>query len=126
MNRVTEFDEFTQPMQQVLRGAADAGTGYVVCSARPRLVDGKPSKNPRYLQIRPDLTDPRAAYIAQRGMRLAQRLGADQPLAVPVGAVLVGRRNNPPDLRPVFAHSRSTGRSTIKNCPNSSWISSAR
>ena len=28
-------------------------------------------------------------------MRLAQRLGADQPLAVPVGAVLVGRRNNP-------------------------------
>lgn len=98
VDRVTELDEFTPPMQQLLRGAAVAGTGYVVCSSRPRLVDGKPSKNPRYLQIRPDLTDPRPAYIAERGMRLAQRLGADQPLAVPVGAVLVGRRNNPPDF----------------------------
>ena len=71
VDRVTELDEFTPPMQQLLRAAAAAGTGYVVCSARPRLVDGKPSKNPRYLQIRPDLTDPRPAYIAERGMRLA-------------------------------------------------------
>ena len=48
------------------------GTGYVVCSAHPRLVDGKPSKNPRYLQTRPDLLDPTARYIAERGMRLAR------------------------------------------------------
>jgi hypothetical protein len=108
VNRITEFDEFSPPMQQMIRQAAAAGTGYVVCSARPRLVDGKPSKNPRYLQVRPDLTDARSAYIAERGLRLANRLGADQPLAVPVGAVLVGRRNNPPDpeagIRPLAVY----------------------
>jgi hypothetical protein len=108
VNRITEFDEFSPPMQQLLREAADAGTGYVVCSARPRLVGGKPSKNPRYLQIRPDLVDSRSVYIAERGMRLANRLGAEQPLAVPVGAVLVGRRNNPPDpeagIRPLAVY----------------------
>jgi hypothetical protein len=97
VDRVTEFDEFTPPMQRLLSEAAEAGTGYVACSALPRLVDGKPSKNPRYLQTRPDLIDPRPAYIAERGMRLARRLVAGQPLVVPVGAVLVGRRNNPPD-----------------------------
>ena len=31
-------------------------------------------------------------------MRLARSIPAGKPLAVPVGAVLVGRRNNPPDL----------------------------
>ena len=33
------------------------GPAYVVSSANPRLVDGAPSKNPRYLQQRPDRTD---------------------------------------------------------------------
>ena len=58
VERVTEFDQFTPPMRELLAGAAAAGAGYVVCSANPRLVNGKPSKNPRYLQIRPDLLDP--------------------------------------------------------------------
>ena len=97
VDRVTEFEDFTPPMQQILRDSAGAGTGYVVCSANPRLVDGKPSKNPRYLQTRPDLLDPAASYVADRGMRLARGVAGDRPLHVPVGAVLVGRRNNPPD-----------------------------
>ena len=98
VQRVTEFDEFTVPMQQLLHGAAESGTGYLVCSANPRLVDGQPSKNPRYLQTRPDLLDPFPRYVAERGMRLAWSIPAGKPLAVPVSAVLVGRRNNPPDL----------------------------
>ena len=98
VQRVTEFDEFTVPMQQLLHGAAESGTGYVVCSANPRLIDGQPSKNPRYLQTRPDLLDPFPRYVAERGMRLARSIPAGKPLAVPVSAVLVGRRNNPPDL----------------------------
>ena len=108
VDRVTEFDEFTAPMQQLLRAAAEAGNGYVVCSAQPRLVDGKPSKNPRYLQIRPDLLDPTPRYIAERGMRLARAITADRPLPIPVGAVLLGRRNNPPDpeagIRPLAVY----------------------
>ena len=73
VERVTEFDEFTAAdAASCSAAAADAGTGYVVCSAHPRLVDGKPSKNPRYLQTRPDLLDPTARYVAERGMRLAR------------------------------------------------------
>ena len=49
-------------------------TGYSVCSAQPRLVDGKPTKNPRYLQLRPDLAHPRDRYVAEMGARLYRRL----------------------------------------------------
>ena len=48
---------FTGPMRELLL-AAERDGGYVVSSAHPRLVDGKPSKNPRYLQLRPDLARP--------------------------------------------------------------------
>ena len=44
----------------------------------------------------------------QRGMRLARAIPGGKPLAVPVGAVLVGRRNNPPDpvagIRPLAVY----------------------
>jgi hypothetical protein len=97
VDHVTDFDDFTQPMRQLLASAAGKQT--VVCSANPRLVDGKPSKNPRYLQIRPDLLAPDVRYVADRGMRLARGISNDEPLATPVGAVLIGRRNNPPDRK---------------------------
>jgi hypothetical protein len=106
VDRVTEFDDFTRPMRDLLASAA-AG-GWVVCPANPRLVDGKPSKNPRYLQIRPDLMTPEVRYIAERGMRLARGIAGNKPLPVPVGAVLIGRRNNPPDreagIRPLAVY----------------------
>jgi phosphoenolpyruvate carboxykinase (diphosphate) len=95
VERVTEFDQFTPPMQRLLRQAADAENGYVVSSANPRLVDGKPSKNPRYLQTRPDLLDPMSWHVAEQGLRLRSAIPADQPVYWPVDAVLVGRRNNP-------------------------------
>jgi hypothetical protein len=98
VERFTEFDAFTPPMRELL-GEAAAGNGLVVCSANPRLIDGKPSKNPRYLQIRPDLLAPNTRYIAERGMRLARGLASQDPLPIPVGAVLMGRRNNPPDRK---------------------------
>ena len=108
VQRVTEFDEFSVPMRRLLRNAEESGTGYVVCSANPRLIDGQPSKNPRYLQTRPDLLDPFPRYVAERGMRLAHAIPAGKPLVVPVGAVLVGRRNNPPDpaagIRPLAVY----------------------
>ena len=95
--RITQFDKFTSPMQTILRDAAAAGSGYVVASSNPRLVDGKPSKNPRYLQIRPDLLDPMSLYVAEQGARLHRAVPVDKPVYWPVDAVLVGRRNNPPD-----------------------------
>src|SRR5208282_2276106 len=82
VERVTEFDEFSAPMREMLSGAASDG-GMVVCSALPRLVNGKPSKNPRYLQIRPDLMAPQVRYIAERGMRVSRGLATGDPLPVP-------------------------------------------
>ena len=98
------FEEFTAPMRQAFRDflAADR-PAFLVAPSHPRIVDGKPSKNPRYLQNRPDLEDPRAAYLAQTGARLYRRLPAEAPVPFPVGSVLVGRRLNPPEagVRPL-------------------------
>jgi hypothetical protein len=92
------FSQFTEPMQGVLREfvAADR-PAYAVSSAQPRICDGKPSKNPRYLQDRPDLANPRDRYLAEVGVRLRRGIGPGEPVWFPVDAVLAGRRNNPPD-----------------------------
>jgi hypothetical protein len=92
------FYQFTEPMQQVIREVAETGgPDFFVSTAHPRLVSGKPSKNPRYLQVRPDLQHPCEAYLAEMGARLRRRLPMSQPLHTPVAAVLPGRRNNPPE-----------------------------
>jgi phosphoenolpyruvate carboxykinase (diphosphate) len=92
------FYQFTGPMRQLIREvAAEGKAGFFVSSAHPRLVDGKPSKNPRYLQRRPDLVQPRATYLAEVATRLRRRLPPGQPVYNPVAAVLPGRRNNPPE-----------------------------
>ena len=69
----------------------------MVSSARPRIVDGEPTKNPRYLQNRPDVEDARGRYLADIGTRLYRRVPVGQAVRFPVDAVLAGRRNNPPD-----------------------------
>lgn len=92
------FGQFTAPMQKLIKSAVGGGRpGYFVSSAHPRMVDGKPTKNPRYLQIRPDLTMPREVYLAQLCTRLARRMPAREVLHTPVNAVVPGRRNNPPE-----------------------------
>ena len=59
VDHVVEFDKYTEPMKRLLLDfVAHPTTEYVVSSAHPRVVDGVPSKNPRYLQKRPDLVDP--------------------------------------------------------------------
>jgi hypothetical protein len=93
---VVDFDAFSEPMQRLLREAQQQD-GYVVCSANPRQIDGKPTRNPRYLQDRPDLVRPIDRYVAEMGTRLSRALPPDAPVHLPVGAVLIGRRNNPPD-----------------------------
>ncbi|MBC8094458.1 MAG: hypothetical protein H7Y43_01480 [Akkermansiaceae bacterium] len=98
------FYQFTEPMQKLIREIAETGKpNFFVCSAHPRLVEGKPSKNPRYLQLRPDLVNPRNSYLAEMAGRLRRRLPLDKPLHKFVNAVLPGRRNNPPEpgVRPL-------------------------
>lgn len=94
---VIHFEQYTQPMQNMLRQSVHQAASYVVSSAHPRIVDGAPSKNPRYLQDRLDLKDPEERYIAMQGVRLLRCLSADAAIHQPVTVVLSGRRNNPPE-----------------------------
>lgn len=100
VDHVVEFDRYTQPMKDLLcKFVTNPATEFVVSSAHPRVVDGQPSKNPRYLQKRPDLVNPRDMYIAEIGTRLAREIPTNKPVHFPVNAVLAGRRNNPPDAK---------------------------
>jgi phosphoenolpyruvate carboxykinase (diphosphate) len=99
MASVMHFEKYSPPLQNRLRTFAtgEGSPEFVVSSASPRLVGGAPTKNPRYLQDRPDLTRPFARYVASRAMQVARATPAGQPLPIPVSAILSGRRNNPPD-----------------------------
>ena len=104
---VAGHDAFTQPMREhVAKNTARTDGGYSICSAEPRLVGGKPSKNPRYLQVRPDLARPRDRYVAEMGARLSRRLPLHAPVLFPVISVLSGRRNNRPEdgVRPLCVY----------------------
>ncbi len=96
-DRPVDLSQFTLPMQKLLYDMQQADDSYVVCSNTPRLVNGVPSKNPRYLQPRPDLIDPVNRYVAEMGIRLSRAVPLDKPVLSPVQAVLIGRRNNPPE-----------------------------
>ena len=92
------FYEFTEPMQRLIRETAKNGfPEYFVSTAHPRLVGGKPTKNPRYLQKRPDLVNPRESYLAEMSVRMRRRTPLGQPVRTPVDVILPGRRNNPPE-----------------------------
>jgi hypothetical protein len=108
VEKEVDFDAWTQPMQDLIRGAATCAEGFVVSSAHPRIYDGTPTKNPRYLQTRPDLVDGRNAYVAQVGARLGRQVPLGEPVMFPVQAVLPGRRNNPADpeagIRPLAVY----------------------
>jgi hypothetical protein len=98
VDQVVEFDRYTEPMKRLLENFTGTEThSYVVSSAHPRLVNGKPSLNPRYLQKRSDLASPRESYLAEVAARLEREIPSSRPVHFPVNAVLAGRRNSPPD-----------------------------
>ena len=102
VDHIVDFDLYTAPMKRLLENFVEAESSnghdaFVVASSRPRLVNGKPSLNPRYLQKRPDLTNPRETYLAEIAARLEREIPAGRPVDFPVNAVLAGRRNSPPD-----------------------------
>src|SRR5690606_23300143 len=97
MEDAIEMGKYTAPMRLAIEKAAARESGYFVCTSRPRMTDGKPNANVRYLQDRPDLVDPLSVYVAETSVRLKRKVAAQAPFSHPVDAVLMGRRNNPPD-----------------------------
>ncbi|MDD5583201.1 MAG: hypothetical protein PHS99_08345, partial [Candidatus Marinimicrobia bacterium] len=107
MENAILFDKYTEPMKELIRKAARNPEGtYFVSSSHPRIIDGKPGKNVRYLQDRPDLLNPRERYIAETAIRLFRKIPSEAPIYFPVNAVLPGRRNNPPKpgIRPLAVY----------------------
>ena len=93
---VLRFDRFTAPMRRNLEDfLQESKPEYVVSSANPRLIDGKPSKNVRYLQNRDDIVNRRKYYISDTGSRLSRGIAVGKAVPHPVNAVISGRRNNP-------------------------------
>ncbi len=99
VDHTAEFDRYSEPMKRLLREFLASDRQWVASSAHPRMVDGKPSKNPRYLQQRPDRVHARETYAAHAAARLDREVPAGTPVYFPVNAVLPGRRNNPPDAQ---------------------------
>ena len=94
------FDYFTDPMKQLLGNFVEnpaTHPAYVVSSSNPRIVDGKPTKNPRYLQNVGTLEKPVVSYVAEMGARFKRKLKKDEAAIFPVNGFLPGRRNNPPE-----------------------------
>lgn len=101
-----QFSHFTKPMQKLIRKVAemdpqatdDAHQPFFVSSADPRILpDGARSRNPRYLQLRPDLANPQDAKLAGISSRLRADIPLDAPFEQTVDVVAAGRRNNPPE-----------------------------
>lgn len=102
-----EFDKYTQPIKKLITEVAEKqDCTWFVSSSHPRIWEGKPSKNMRYLQNRPDLVNHREKYIAEVGTRIFRKIPVDKPVLMPVNAVLAGRRNNPPEhnVRPLAVY----------------------
>ncbi len=102
------YSQYTKPMQNLIKKAAESENAnqLLVDSASPRIVNGAPTKNPRYLQLRPDLVDGMPKYLALLSTRLSRKIKAGNPLYTPVNAVLPGRRNNPaePGISPLAVY----------------------
>ncbi len=94
------FEKYTQPVKDLIEKVIERDKdGYFVTPSHPRIVDGVPTKNPRYLQRNIYKQEREDTYVAEMGIRLHRQIPMDRPVHYPVNAVLPGRRNNPSDRK---------------------------
>lgn len=97
-NDVMSYIRYTEPVRNHIEEFLKGDDEYCVVSSEPRLVDGKPSKNPRYLEHRKDFMNPLQMQLAEIGERFGRKIPLENPVLMPVNAILPGRRNNPPGM----------------------------
>ncbi len=94
------FDKYPDPIKEVIKDGASAEDGtWFISPSHPRKLPNGISTNPRYLQTRPDITDPESYYRGEIGSRFARKIAVSKPYYLPVDAVLPSRRNNSPDKK---------------------------
>jgi hypothetical protein len=103
------FEKYTQPVKDFITSvAASDKETYFVVPSHTRIVDGEPTKNPRYLQRNIFKEETQDSYLGEVGVRLYRKIKAKDAVVWPVNAVLPGRRNNPIDkaagIRPLAVY----------------------
>ena len=104
------YDKYTQPVKDFIKEIIDSEDEDIqfVLPSHPRIVDGEPTKNPRYLEPNKFYNESEATYISDIGVRLCRRIKPEDPVIHVVNAVLPGRRNNPADreagIRPLAVY----------------------
>ena len=104
------FDKYTQPVKDFIKSIvnSDKEEEFFVLPSHTRIVNGEPTKNPRYLEPYKNVTETEASYLAEVGVRLIRRIKSESPVINVVNAVLPGRRNNPVDkaagIRPLAVY----------------------
>lgn len=94
------YDEYTDPVKALIKKVAEGQKEcYFVAPSHPRLVEGIPTKNPRYLQRNRFKNENQDSWLAEVGVRLFRKVLHEDPVHFPVNAVLPGRRNNPSDRK---------------------------
>jgi len=104
------YDKYTQPVKDFIKEiiSSDDDNIQFVLPSHPRIVDGEPTKNPRYLEPNKFYDETEATYISDIGVRLFRKIRPEDPVIHVVNAVLPGRRNNPADraagIRPLAVY----------------------
>lgn len=106
---VINFEKYTPPVKDLINRVIESDKDhYFVAPSHTRIVSGKPTNNPRYLQKNIFKHESQATYLADVGIRLHRKIPKDEPVYHPVNAVLPGRRNNPADhkkgIRPLSVY----------------------
>ena len=109
MENTIDFDKYTLPVQDFIKEIVNAEEAIeFVLPSHTRIVDGQPTKNPRYLERNIRAEETEESYVGEVGVRLFRKIPAEAPLNNVVNAVLPGRRNNPVDkaagIRPLAVY----------------------
>ncbi|WP_291801038.1 hypothetical protein, partial [Lutibacter sp.] len=95
------FDKYTQPVKDLILSIVNSvkDEDFFVLPSHTRIVDGKPTKNPRYLEPNIFINETEDSYLGEVGVRLFRKIKSEEPVINVVNAVLPGRRNNPIDKK---------------------------
>lgn len=105
------FDKYTQPVKELVISVVNSTNNeeYFCLPSHTRIVDGEPTKNPRYLEKNIFINETEDSYLGEIGVRLHREIKSEDPVITVVNAVLPGRRNNPSDkkagIRPLAVYS---------------------
>lgn len=95
------FDKYTQPVKDLIVSVvtSEKDEEFFALPSHTRIVDGEPTKNPRYLEKNIFINETEESYSGEIGVRLFRKVNDKDPVIPVVNAVLPGRRNNPVDKK---------------------------